>query len=265
MSDTLLVERRGHTTVFTLNRPDRRNAYNEELVGALKEAMADFDDDPDQYVGILTGAGDVAFCSGRDIGGVRGEGGRQARRDGRGAIEFIEMWGVGGVSKPMIAAINGLAVGGGLELALNCDIRLASDQAWFGLFEPKRGIVAGVAVHLLPRMISYGDAAWLLLTAERVSAAEAHRMGLVQRVVSHESLLDEALALATSIGKLSQVSVQATKRVMSMHRNALLSESVPVYREVMARVALAEDRIEGMRAFAEKREPNFPNRWPGQD
>jgi enoyl-CoA hydratase/carnithine racemase len=259
MPNSLLVERCGHTTVFTLNRPERRNSYDGELIAGLRAAMRTFDDDLDQHVGILTGAGDVAFCSGSDMGATDRAGGAPV-----GLIEHTEMFGVGAVSKPMIAAVNGLAVGGGVELSLNCDIRIASDQAWFGLFEPKRGIVAGVAVHLLPRMMAYGDAAWMLLTAERVSAEEAHRMGLVQRIVEHGRLLDEALAVASAIGKLSQVSVQATKRIMSMHRNALLRESVLLYREVMARASLADDGREGMQAFAEKREPQFSNRWPGQ-
>src|SRR5690606_20040348 len=133
-------------------------------------------------------------------------------------------FGVGAVRKPMIAAVNGLAVGGGVELALHCDIRIASHEAWFGLFEPKRGIVAGVAVQLLPRMIAHGDAAWMLLTAERVPAAEAHRMGLVQKVVPHGDLLDEALALAATMGGLSQLALQTTKRLMNLQRNAMLRE-----------------------------------------
>jgi enoyl-CoA hydratase/carnithine racemase len=259
MSESLLVERHGHITVFILNRPDRRNAYDDELVRAVREAMIDFDNDPEQHVGILTGAGDLAFCSGSDLAGHTRD-----TRGRTGLLEHVEMFGVGAVSKPMIAAVNGLAVGGGAELSLSCDIRIASQRAWFGLFEPKRGIIAGVAVHLLPRMVSYGDAAWMLLTAERVPAEDAHRMGLVQKVVPHQDLMDEALATAATIGKLSQVSVQATKRVMSMHRNALLRESMMLYREVMARVEIAGDREEGMKAFAEKRDPDFPNRWPGQ-
>ncbi len=261
MSDALLVDRHGHTTVFTLNRPERRNSYDTELVESIKEAMIYFDEDPDQHVGILTGAGDLAFSSGSDLATDRTD----PRRRRPGLLEHVEMFGVGAVSKPMIAGVNGLAVGGGLELALNCDIRIASERAWFGLFEPKRGIVAGVAVHLLPRMISFGDAAWMLLTAERVPAAEAHRMGLVQKVVSHDDLLEECLAVAKTIGALSQVSVQATKRVMSMRRNAMLTESMVLYREIMERVVLAGDQDEGMRAFAGKRDPSFPNRWPSKD
>lgn len=260
MSDVLLVERHGHITVFTMNRPERRNAYDGALIGALRAAMHDFDSDPEQHVGVLTGAGDLAFCSGSDLGA-----GARAGQSGPppGPLEHTEMFGVGAVRKPMIAAVNGLAVGGGLELALNCDIRIASDRAWFGLFEPKRGIVAGVAVHLLPRMVSFGDAAWMLLTAERVEAEEALQMRLVQRVVPHEELLGRCLEIAEGIGKLSQLSVQASKRVMSVQRNAALRESVVVYEEVLARLQLAEDRAEGMQAFAEKREPQFANRWPG--
>jgi enoyl-CoA hydratase/carnithine racemase len=174
------------------------------------------------------------------------------------------MFGVGAVRKPMIAAVNGLAVGGGFELALNCDIRIASDRAWFGLFEPKRGMVAGVAVHLLPRMIAHGDAAWILLTGERVEALEAHRMGIVQRVVAHDALLDECIAVARTIGAMSQLAVQATKRVMNVHRDAQLREGVMLYEEVMARVALAGDLQEGVQAFVEKRAPEFANRWPEQ-
>jgi enoyl-CoA hydratase/carnithine racemase len=260
MADPLLVETRDHVTVFTMNRPERRNAYDNGMMGAIDAAMQAFDADPEQYVGILTGAGDDAFCSGSDLGTGPARGAPR-----RGPLEFAQMFGVGAVRKPMIAAVNGLAVGGGCELALNCDIRIASDRAWFGLFEPKRGMVAGVAVHLLPRMVSYGDAAWMLLTTERVTAEEAHRMGLVQRVVQHEALLDEARTLAANIASLSQVAVQATKRVMSMHRDALLRESLVVYEEVLARLALSPDREEGIRAFVEKRPPEFRNRWPGTD
>ncbi len=260
--DPLLIERHGHTTVFTLNRPAKMNAYDRDLGDRIRQAMQDFDADPEQYVGILTGAGDRAFCSGADLSGSD----NLARR-GRpvGALEFLEMFGVGAVTKPMIAAVNGLAVGGGTELALNCDIRIAADTAWFGLFEPKRGILAGVASQLLPRLVSYGDAAWMLLTAERVSAEDAHRMGLVQRVVPREQLLDECLRVADGICQLSQLAVQATKKVMSMQYKALGRESAQLYFEVMARLRLSSDHDEGLQAFAEKRDPRFSNRWPGQE
>lgn len=254
-----MVERRGHTTIFTINRPDKRNAYDKDTAEALEAAMGAFDSDPDQYVGILTGAGDAAFCSGADMSGGT------VPALGRGPLEFLDMYGVGGASKPMIAAVNGLAVGGGTEMAINCDIRIASEDAWFGLFEPKRGMVAGVASQLLPRLIAYGDAAWMLLTAERIDAREAHRIGLVQKVVPQDQLLDECVEVAETIGSLSQLAVQATKKVMSMHRRALLRESMDYYREVMARLNLSGDRDEGLRAFAERRDPEFTNRWPTRE
>jgi enoyl-CoA hydratase/carnithine racemase len=262
MSETLLVERRGHVTLFTLNRPDKRNAYDDELVLAIREGFAEFDDDPEQYVAVVTGAGDAAFCSGSDLTTRAGSPSSRIAR-GRPSFEMSQMFGIGATSKPVIAAVNGLAVGGGCEIALNCDIRIASDRAWFGLFEPKRGILPGVAVHLLPRMIAFGDAAYILLTAERIPAEEALRMGLVQRVVPHEQLLEECVALAERMCALSQLSLQGMKRVMSLHKSALVREGMELYTEVMARINAAGDVAEGMRAFGEKRDPEFRNRWSG--
>ncbi|MBW8826859.1 MAG: enoyl-CoA hydratase/isomerase family protein [Acidobacteria bacterium] len=262
MSDVLLIERRGHTTIFTLNRPHTLNAYNEDLTAAVADAMADFDADPDQYIGIITGAGDKAFCSGADLINRSAPAGR--RPGEREDASFTQMFGIGRVGKPMIAAVNGLAVGGGVEIALNCDFRVASDQSWFGLFEPKRGILPGVAVHLLPRNIAFGDAAYALLTAERIPAEEALRMGIVQKVVPHDELLDTCLRMADEMAKLSQLSLQAIKRVMGVHKNALIREGVELYAELMARIFAAGDVPEGMAAFAEKRDPVFKNRWSGQ-
>jgi enoyl-CoA hydratase/carnithine racemase len=263
MSDSLLVERRDHVTVFTLNRPAKHNAYDDELVAAIRHGFAAFDADPEQYVAVVTGAGDRAFCSGSDL--TTQDGSPSARLgSGRPGFDMTQMFGIGATVKPVIGAVNGLAVGGGFEIVLNCDIRIASDQAWFALLEPKRGILPGVAVHLLPRMIAYGDAAYILLTGERIPAAEALRMGIVQRVVPHTDVLDECLRLADQMAELSQLSLQAMKRVMGVHKNALVREGMELYAELMARIHAAGDVPEGMQAFAEKRPPQFANRWPGQ-
>ncbi|MGE0880690.1 MAG: enoyl-CoA hydratase/isomerase family protein [Acidimicrobiia bacterium] len=252
----LLVDKQGHVTVLTLNRPEKMNAYDGALVHQMEEAYQTFENDPDQYVLVVTGAGDRAFCTGSDFSSQKMEG--RPRTD---KMKSTDMWGVGSLSKPTIAAVNGAAIGGGLEIVLNCDIRIASENAYFGLFEPKRGIMAGVGVHLLPRNISWGDASLLLLACERVDAHEAHRMGLVQKVVRPGGALEEAMRLAEQICKLSQVAVQSTKKVMSLHRNNLLDEGLNLSSMVHRMMYLSGDNVEGPKAFLEKREPNFRNRW----
>ena len=255
----LLVEHHGHVTVLTLNRPDRLNALGTTLSHELATAMAEFDADPEQYVAIITGAGDRAFSSGADLNELA------SRVAGSGpsiGVSSVDLWGVGNSPKPTIAAVNGLAVAGGLELSLNCDIRIASENAWFGVFEVKRGIMAGVAVNLLARYMPLGDALYMLMTADRLSAEDALRLGLVQKVVPAGRLMEECLRVAEMITANSQVAVQASKRVAYFWRNLAIHESIDYYRAINQRLMLCDDILEGPRAFAEKREPKFTNRWP---
>ena len=148
--DELLVERREHVTVLTMNRPAKRNAHNHAMIAAFDSAFAEFTADDDQWVVIVTGAGDVAFSAGGDLAGVAAAGAsNSSARYGPLQQTSTDLFGIGSCPKPVIAAVNGLAVGGGVEIALNCDIRIAADTAWFGLFEPRHAMVAGVAVHLL--------------------------------------------------------------------------------------------------------------------
>ncbi len=255
---TLEIERQGHVTVFTLNRPEKRNAYDDEMMTALGDGFLAFDADPEQYVAIVTGAGDVAFCSGNDLSTPGG--GRQ--RTGPRRVPLTDMFGVGATSKPVIAAVNGLAVAGGCEIALASDIRIAADTAWFGLFEPKRGLVPGAAVQLLPRMLTYGDASWFLLTAARVDAADALRIGLVQRVVPAADLMAEAMTMAEGMCELSQVSLQTIKKILRHQRDLALKESLDYGAVLSELFNLGDDVDEGIRAFREKRDPTFGNRWP---
>lgn len=255
---SLLVERDGHITVLTLNRPEKHNAFDHPTREALSAAMLDFDGDPDQYVAVITGAGDRAFCSGSDLSSEGG--GRTETGHRRSAL--TDMFGVGAVTKPVIAAVNGLAVGGGCEIALACDFRVCASSAWFSLPEPAHGIIPGAAVHLLPRLVSHGDAAWMLLTASRVGAEEAHRMGLVQRVVDDGRALEESLEVARGMCSLSQVALQAMKRILLKERNLMLAESSAAGLAIIELAAAAGDLDEGLRAVAEKRPPNFTNRWP---
>jgi enoyl-CoA hydratase/carnithine racemase len=258
----LLVERHGHVTVFTLNRPDKLNALGSGLSHELATAMAEFDADPEQYVAIITGAGERAFSSGADLAELAS---RVASGGPSVGVSSVDLWGVGNSPKPTIAAINGLAVAGGLELSLNCDIRIAAESAWFGVFEVKRGIMAGVAVNLLARYMALGDALYMLMTADRLSAEDALRLGLVQRVVPAGRLMEECLRVAEMIAANSQVAVQASKRVAYFWRNLAIRESIDYYRAINQRLMLCDDILEGPRAFAEKRDPKFTNRWPEAD
>ena len=255
----LRVERHDHVTVFTLDRPEKKNAYDDETKEAIGDAVLAFDADPDQYVGIVTGAGD-AFCSGNDLSTPTGG------RISTGHRRFLlsDMFGIGASKKPMIAAVNGLAVAGGCEIAMACDFRIAADTAWFGLMEPKRGLVPGAAIQLFPRMLNYGDASWMLLTAARVEAADALRIGLVQQVVPAAELMDVAMATAQAMCAMSQVSLQLIKSVLRQQRDRGLAESLDYGLALSRLMNLGDDVDEGIAAFREKRDTDFTNRWPDE-
>jgi enoyl-CoA hydratase/carnithine racemase len=257
----LLVERAGHVTVFTLNRPEKLNAMTLAMGREFMAAFAEFETDPEQYVAVITGSGDRAFSSGADLHEVSARIAASSPARPTGAAS-VDLWGVGRSPKPTIAAINGFAVAGGLELSLNCDIRIVADTAWFGVFEVKRGIMAGIAVNLLARYMPIGDALYLLMTADRISATDALRLGLAQKVVPADMVLPEAMRVAEMIAANSQTAVQASKQVAYFWRNLAIRESMDYYRAVQQRLMLCEDAIEGPRAFAEKRAPRFTNRWP---
>jgi enoyl-CoA hydratase/carnithine racemase len=174
------------------------------------------------------------------------------------------MFGFGATRKPMIAAVNGLAVAGGAEIAMTCDFRIAADTAWFGLMEPKRGLVPGAAIQLFPRMLNYGDASWMLLTAARVSAEDALRIGLVQQVVPAAELMDAAMQTAQDMCAMSQVSLQLIKAVLRQQRDRGLAESLDYGLALSRLMNLGDDVDEGIDAFREKRDTSFTNRWPDQ-
>ncbi len=171
----LLYEKRDHVAVFAMNRPERLNALGGTLMADLTAALADFDADPEMRAGILTGA-DLKEMNQRNVD--RGDADAPRRTfDPATTLPFSRS------RKPFIAAINGLCIAGGLERALDCDIRICSTEAWFGLFEVKRGILAGYAIHHLARLIPFSDAVYILLTGDRIEADQAHRMGLVSEVL----------------------------------------------------------------------------------
>ena len=257
MSD-LLVQTEGATTLITLNRPDQRNAMTAAMRDELIEVVAAFNADPSQRVAIVTGAGTSAFSAGADLK-------EMASTPTGGRVPMSRQPEIGGVAssqKPVIAAINGLAVAGGLELAISCDIRIAVPDAWFGLSEVQRGLVAGVAVTVLPRLVPYGVAADLVLAGTRLTAERALSVGLVQDVVEPERLLEAAFERAERIAQSSPTAVWASKQVMSYWRNLQVAEHQRFYEAVVHRALLTGDYREGPAAFAEKRIPNFADDWP---
>jgi len=255
----LLVEKQGHTTIFTINRPERMNALGGTVNADLTEGLKEFQADPDQYVAIVTGAGDRAFCAGGDLKEMADNASSGNRMP---VSPKPDIAGLAACEKVTIAAVNGLAVAGGLEIAISCDIRIAAQNAWFGVFEAKRGILAGVAVSVLPRLIPLGVAMDMMLAGERLTADDAYRLGLVQAVVPREKLMETALARAEAVAQHSQAAVWGTKQVLKFWRDALMAEQQRYYEAVIHRVLLSGDIHEGPRAFAEKREPAFSNAWP---
>ncbi|TAL03050.1 MAG: hypothetical protein EPO08_05125 [Rhodospirillaceae bacterium] len=253
------VERRGAVTVVTMNYPERHNALSSSLAEGLRLAVAEFSADEDQKVLIITGAGEKAFCSGADLKVMGGEGGVARKLPMSAGPDIL---GIAACEKPVIAAINGLAVGGGLEIALCCDIRLAADVAWFALPEPSRGFLAGLAAVVLPRLMPMGAALDMMLTGERMSAEEAYRIGLVQKVVPQARLMEEAERKANLMCGHSRSALMGTKKVLRFWRDIMMAEQHHYYEAVVHRVLLSGDLIEGIDAFREKRAPDFTKGWP---
>lgn len=258
---TVAFERRGRIAIITLNRPEAMNAINAQLWQDAGRALEEFSQDPDLWVAIITGAGNRAFCAGADL---------KAVASGNFVItEDMNKWGFAGIvqhhlAKPVIAAVNGYALGGGTEIALSCDLVVASDQASFGLPEVKRGIIAGAGGLLrLPRQVPLKVAMHAILTGEPLPAQEAQRWGLVNQVVPHEEVLEAAISLAAKIVENAPVAVRASKEIV--YRGLDTSLSFPataweVNAEFSKQVMKSEDAKEGPRAFAAKRKPNWSGR-----
>ena len=255
------VERDGRITLITIDRPQARNALTPEMHQALAQAFDAFAADPEQWVAIITGAGDKAFSAGSDLKRVASDGAtRQSPWSG----------GYGGLAarfdltKPVIAAVNGFAVGGGFEIALACDIIIAADTASFGLPEPAVGVAAvGGGLHRLPRQIGYKKAMGLILTGARVGAAEGERLGFVNEVVPVAELMIAARRWAEAILANSPMAVRASKDVVRRGlEHADLAAALADQHTAPGLIAMwaSEDYREGPRAFAEKRKP----RWRGQ-
>jgi enoyl-CoA hydratase len=237
----LIVEDRGAVRIVTLNRPERRNALDPPTMAELGEAFVSAQHDDAIRVIILTGTGDQAFCSGMDLKAFQASAGHVART-GPGAEVFTEQF----YPKPIIAAVNGAAVGGGFGFVLACDLVVAADHAVFALPEVQRGLIGAGASSRAATRLPMGVASELALTGEPMSAQRAYELGVVNRVVPAADVLDTALSLAN--------------RIAAMVRPAISPELMAELRAKAAPVMKSEDAREGAQAFAEKRTPNFRGR-----
>ena len=270
----------GHYAIFTLNRPERLNASGGDLPRLLDESLADFTADSSMYVGIITAVG-RSFSAGMDLR-------ERADRDAaiaevnakleKGEIDASERdqqeaavmartvftrkhpGSLSDNPKPFIAAVNGLAMGGGTERAMDCDIRIASNTAYFALSEVRRGIMPGTGIHWAPRLMTMGDAAKMLYTGGNMTAEEALRVGLVQEVVEPDQLMPRSIEIAEQIGANAPLAVQGVKKMLQLWRQLNFTQSLQLSQALNETICASEDSKEGPRAFAEKR----PAVWTGR-
>ena len=256
----IIYEKETGLAIITFNRPQVRNALNYQAIDEALEATSDADADDTVRVLILTGAGDKAFVAGADIEELRARntltelGKRSARR--RVLANLLET-----MSKPTIAAINGFAVGTGLELAMACTIRIASDNARFGQPEINLGIMPGNGgSQRLPRLVGEGRAMEMILTGDLIDAQEAYRIGLVNRVVPQTELMPQVKELAAKLAAKPPLAIKLAKNAIHTGLNISLDEGIEYENKLFAILCGSEDKQEGVNAFLEKRRPNFQGR-----
>lgn len=250
MSDEVLVEQRGRVLLITLNRPEARNAINGALAQGLVDAVRQLDGDPGLTAGVLTGAG-KGFCSGMDLKAFAEEGPPLAFQP------FIE----DGSAKPLIAAVEGFAMAGGLEVVLTCDLLVAAKGAKLGIPEVNVGLfAAGGALYRLPRRLPYGVALEMAVTGDPITAEAAFEHGLVTRLAEPGQAVEVALGLAERIARNAPLGVAASKRLMAQAGGMTEAEFWPAQAPLLQSVFTSEDAKEGPRAFAEKRPPEWRGR-----
>lgn len=252
----LLAEERDGVMTLTLNRPGVMNAFNMAMLGALKEEVEALRFRPDIRVVIIRGAGDKAFCAGADL-------------KERATLSDIEVkkfiftirnlfTAIENLNKPVIAAVNGIALGGGTELALACDIRIAAESASMGLTETRLAIIPGAGgTQRLPRLIGKGKAKELIFTGRRVDAAEALAIGLANKVCDRESLMDACLTMAAMIKETGPIAIEQAKYAIDYGLETDLNTGLAIESNAYWITIPTNDRLEGLAAFREKRKPAF--------
>lgn len=254
--DNIIVETRGKVGLVTLNRPQALNALNEALIAELNDALTAFELDPAVGCTVITGS-EKAFAAGADVKEMAEKTYVEAY-----LARFLDGWTrIAETRKPVIAAVSGFCLGGGLELAMMCDFIIASETARFALPEITLGIMPGAGgTQRLPRFIGKAKAMDLILTGRMMDAVEAERCGLVARMVPPDKLLDEALAAAAKVASYSQPIVMMAKETVNRAQETSLAEGSRFERRLFLSMFATNDQKEGMKAFIEKRKPAFRNR-----
>jgi enoyl-CoA hydratase len=254
MYQTLIYEKKDQIGILTINRPQKLNAISNELTAELKRFLDEVEGDEDLRVLIVTGAGDKAFVAGADINELVERDARSGRRISRERQDIFSR--IENLQVPVIAAVNGYALGGGLELALACSIRICSEQAQFGAPEVKLGIIPGDGgTQRLPRLVGPGRAMEMILTGDFIDAQEAYRIGLVNKVVPAAKLMEKALELARRIAARPPLAVRYAKDAVNRSQDNLTGYALESYLHALA--CTTQDKKEGVAAFLAKREAKF--------
>lgn len=258
MSETVLFEQQERVAILTVNRPDKMNALSEAVRSEMLAHLARIESDAGVGVVVLTGAGEKAFIAGADIGEFAG----RTPFDQRWAMRSPRIFDVmAGYSKPVIAMINGYCLGGGCELAMSCDLRVASERASFGQPEINLGLIpGGGGTQRMPRLIGSGQAMRLILSGDRIAAAEAKEIGLVDLVFPHDELRAKTLELAGRIAGKSPLTLKVAKEAIRASERLAIEEGLLYERDLFCLCFSSADKEEGVKAFLEKR----PASWSGR-
>jgi len=254
----VLFQREGRVAVLTINRPDKLNALNSQVSKETLAHLRSIEDDADLGAVVVTGAGEKSFVAGADIGEFAG----RAPFDQREAMRFPRVFDVmAAFPKPVIAMINGFCLGGGCELAMSCDIRIASEKARFGQPEIKLGLIpGGGGTQRMPRLIGLGNAMKLILSGEMIGAEEALRIGLVDEVVAPDALRERTLALASSIAAKSPLTLRVAKEAIRASQQLPIEDGIRYERDLFCLCFSTEDKEEGVAAFLAKRKASWKGR-----
>jgi enoyl-CoA hydratase len=256
MYKTLIYEKKDNIGLLTINRPDKMNAISMELTSELKQLLDEVENDEELRVMVVTGAGDKAFVAGADINELVDREAKMGRRVSKERQEIFSR--IENLHVPVIAAVNGYALGGGLELALACSIRICSEKAQFGAPEVKLGIIPGDGgTQRLPRLVGSGRAMEMILTGDFIDAQEAYRIGLVNKVVPPDKLMEVAMELAQKIASRPPLAVRYAKEAVNRSQEGAVGPGFALESFLHALCCTTEDKKEGVSAFLEKRKGEF--------